>query len=145
MAGGFYCLMAAMLLKGSSVEESYRQAVTSPSRHYRQPPFSQELPHFKWLLSGTIGSLPESLIESDGYVIHTLEASIWCLLNCSSFEQAVLTAINLGGDTDTTGCIAGGLAGILYGPSAIPEGWIEAIARGEEIQKLFGKFCQPLA
>jgi ADP-ribosyl-[dinitrogen reductase] hydrolase len=91
--------------------------------------------------SGRIKDLPEDEIESGGYVIHTLEASIWCLLNSVSFEEAVLKAVNLGGDTDTTGIATGGLAGIDYGLPAIPEHWTKTIAREEEIQKLFLQFC----
>ena len=60
-------------------------------------------------------SLPESEIISSGYVVHTLEAAIWCLLTTDSFLDCVLKAVNLGDDTDTVGAIAGSLAGIYYG------------------------------
>jgi len=57
--------------------------------------------------------LEEELIQSGGYVIQTLEVSIWCLLTTNNYEEAVLKAINLGGDTDTTGAVTGGLVGLL--------------------------------
>lgn len=44
----------------------------------------------------------------------------------------MLTAVNLGDDTDTTACVAGGLAGILYGYEGIPAEWIEAL-RGKDV------------
>ena len=62
-----------------------------------------------------IHTLPEEEIESGGFVVHTLEASLWVLARYATFEDTVLAAVNLGDDTDTTGAVAGGLAGIVYG------------------------------
>lgn len=62
-----------------------------------------------------IDKLPEDEIDSSGYVVHTLEASLWCLAKYDNFRDTVLAAVNLGKDTDTTGAVAGGLAGIVYG------------------------------
>jgi len=87
-----------------------------------------------------ISNVPETAIKSGGYVIHTLEASIWCLLNSKSFNEAVLKAVNLGVDTDTTGCVTGGLAGLYYGLKTIPKDWLNTIARKEDIGKLFQQF-----
>jgi hypothetical protein len=55
---------------------------------------------------------PREEIESTGYVVHSLEAAIWCFLNAKSYKEAVLAAVNLGDDTDTTAAICGGLAGM---------------------------------
>jgi ADP-ribosylglycohydrolase len=78
----------------------------------------------------------ENEISSSGYVVHTLEASIWCLLKTSTYSEAVLKAVNLGQDTDTTGCVTGGLAGIYYGYDGIPEEWKSVIIKREEIEDL---------
>lgn len=51
--------------------------------------------------------LDESVVYSSGYVLHTLEASIWCILNTNDYKDAVLKAVNLGQDTDTTGAVTG--------------------------------------
>ena len=59
----------------------------------------------------------------------------------TSFEECVLKAINLGGDTDTTGCVAGSLASVFYGVTAIRKDWINALARSEEIRNLFARFA----
>lgn len=88
-----------------------------------------------------ISALPRSEIIGDGYVVHSLEAAIWCLINTESYKDCVLTAVNLGEDTDTTAAIAGGLAGILYGiggEKGIPEEWISVIARKNWIRELCG-------
>lgn len=83
--------------------------------------------------------LQEDEISSSGYVLHSLEASLWCFLNSDSYSEAVLKAVNLGEDTDTTGAITGGLAGIYYGFEAIPDEWVEVLARKEDIEELCGK------
>jgi len=56
------------------------------------------------------------------------------------FTQAILKAVNLGDDTDTTEITTGSLAGSYYGIEAIPEEWTNAIARKDDIEKLFGNF-----
>ena len=74
-----------------------------------------EIEFFNRLLNGNIYELEEDEIRSSGYVVHTLEASIWCLLTTDNYVDAVLKAVNLGEDTDTTGAVTGGLAGMFYG------------------------------
>jgi ADP-ribosylglycohydrolase len=54
-------------------------------------------------------------IRSSGYVVDTLEAALWCFLNTDTYRECILTAVNMGDDTDTVAAVAGGLAGILYG------------------------------
>jgi ADP-ribosylglycohydrolase len=145
MACGFYCLTAASLLQGSVPLDAYRCAIEAGGKAYTRHPYSQERAHFQRLLSGAIHQLPEPQINSGFYVIDTLEASLWCLINSSSFEEAVLKAVNLGGDTDTTGCVTGGLAGIYYGIGSIPRNWMEQLARAREIEILFAHFSNKAA
>lgn len=78
-------------------------------------------------------------IKSSGYVVDTLEAALWCFLKTDTYTDCVLTAVNLGEDTDTIAAIAGGLAGMYYGcggNSGIPERWIKKIPRRTEIEGL---------
>ena len=77
-------------------------------------------PHF-------FAKVEESDILSTGNVVDTLEAAIWCFLNTDNYKDCVLKAVNLGGDTDTIGAVAGGLAGLYYGMEAIPEEWIDEL------------------
>lgn len=81
-----------------------------------------------------LGPLPEAAIQSSGYVVHTLEAALWCVVNTNTFEQCVLKAVNLGDDTDTTAAVAGGLAGIIYGYGNIPGAWIKKLRNKEVIE-----------
>lgn len=87
-------------------------------------------PGWDWLAD--VPSWEVGQVRSGGYVLDTLGAAIWCLVNSSSYSEAVLKAVNLGSDTDTTACVAGSLAGIAYGYDAIPEKWIKAL-RGKDI------------
>lgn len=94
---------------------------------------SADLPHeapFERLAD--IASLDRVDIRSTGYVVDTLEAALWCLATTDTYAACVLKAVNLGGDTDTVGAVAGGLAGIVYGRAGIPKEWISAL-RGRGI------------
>ena len=92
----------------------------------------------------TFMHLPDSEIRGSGYVVHSLEAAIWCLLNSDSYEDCVLKAVNLGEDTDTTAAVAGGLAGLCYGYDHIPKEWIDVIASKEWILGLCDDFSELL-
>ena len=104
------------------------------SEHYAEG--LMELHHFERLLNNNIQDLSIHQIRSSGYVIDTLEASIWCLLNNKTYSDTVLQAVNLGSDTDTTAAVAGALAGVLYGAEAIPEAWLRLLKRREDIVQL---------
>lgn len=69
-------------------------------------------------------------LENSGWVRHTIQSTIWALLNSHSFEKAVIQAVNLGNDADTTGAVVGAMAGAYYGLEAIPQRWRDAL-RGE--------------
>ena len=78
-------------------------------------------------------------IKSSGYVVDTLEAALWCILKTDNYRDCVLTAVNLGEDTDTTAAVAGGLAGIMYGCGGIrgiPDEWIKQIPKRQWIADL---------
>ncbi len=92
------------------------------------------------LLHADLGKLPEAEIDSGGYVVASLEASIWCLLNTDSYRDAVLKAVNLGDDTDTTGAITGGLAALLYGEDSIPPEWIAQLKKPELFKDLISRY-----
>lgn len=71
-------------------------------------------------------------IRSGGYVLDTLRAAKWCLARTGGYAECVLEAVDLGGDTDTTACVAGALAGTAYGKESIPAEWVSAL-RGQEV------------
>ena len=75
-------------------------------------------------------------ITASGYVIDTLEAALWAFARTGTFEDAVLTAVNLGRDADTVGAVCGQLAGAVYGEAAIPARWRQRLALKERIGRL---------
>ena len=77
----------------------------------------------------------EDVVPS-GFVLDTLQAALWCFLNTSSLEDALVAAVNLGGDTDTIGAVCGALAGACYGLGEIPLRWQQKLAGRVEIIEL---------
>jgi ADP-ribosyl-[dinitrogen reductase] hydrolase len=73
-------------------------------------------------------------IESTGYVMHTLEAALWAVDGTDSFSEAVVLAVNLGGDADAVGAVAGQLAGALHGVGGMPERWLDLLAWQKRLQ-----------
>lgn len=136
IACGIFMQFAINLIKGHTIKQSYNNSIRTSLYYYSKPPFKAELPHFQRILIENINRIPREKIYSDGYVIHTLEASLWCLLRNNSYEETVLAAVNLGHDSDTTGSVTGGLAGLYYGLDRIPEKWIKTVVRSENIIKL---------
>lgn len=75
-------------------------------------------------------------IVGSGYVVESLEAALWCFYHTNSFETAILMAVNLGDDADTTAAICGQLAGAVYMDSGMPKHWLKRLALSEEIESL---------
>lgn len=100
------------------------------------PPLAKEIEHFTRVLNKNLPSIPSPDIYSTGYVVHTLEAALWSLLRGKSYADIVLAAVNLGDDSDTTGAVTGGLAGVYFGSNQIPDNWLDSIARKTDIEEL---------
>lgn len=125
----FYLAVASGLLSGLRKDIAVKRACEGANSPY------QRLEH--------IADLKRDEIKSSGYVVDTLEAALWCFLQTENYRDCVLTAVNLGEDTDTTAAVAGGLAGIYYGvggKNGIPEEWISKIARHDRIKELCDVF-----
>ena len=73
-------------------------------------------------------------IVGSGYVVKTLEAALWAFHDARDFREAVLRAVNLGDDADTTGAVCGQFAGAYWGQAGIPVGWLEGLARRDMIE-----------
>ena len=133
----YYLEFAKQIFEGKDKFEIYRNLQTEISNYLISLAINQaEIAKFERLLKGNIATLAEDEIQSSGYVLHTLEASIWCLLTTDNYKEAVLKAVNLGNDTDTTAAVTGGLAGLLYGLDNIPENWIHQLAKYNDIKNL---------
>lgn len=133
----YYLEFALGLLNGEEKFVVYNRLQRDVAKYLRSININRnEASLFDRLLIDRIDMIPEEQIQSSGYVLHTLEASIWCLLTTDNYKDAVLKAVNLGQDTDTTGAVTGGLAGLLYGYDSIPEHWLSQLARKDDIEDL---------
>lgn len=80
----------------------------------------------------------ECQIQGSGYVVESLEAALWCFETTDSFHDAVLKAVNLGDDADTTGAVCGQIAGAYYGFGSIPAQWVADLMDGQRIIEIAG-------
>ena len=85
-------------------------------------------------------TLKDEDYRGSGFARDTAVTAIYCVLTTSSYKEAVLKAINYGDDTDTTACVTGGLAGIIYGVDGIPKDWVDCIARKDDILDLVERY-----
>ncbi|MDR0913314.1 MAG: ADP-ribosylglycohydrolase family protein [Methanobrevibacter sp.] len=136
------------LLEGKNKFEIYEELQT---KFYKELSYLidneeeyNEINHLKRILDDDIYEFDEDEIRSGGYVISSLEASLWCFLNSNSYSEAVLKAINLGEDTDTVGAITGAIAGIYYGFDDIPDKWIKGIVKSKKIDDLAVRYFKSL-
>lgn len=140
-----YIVFVLELIKGNDKRAAYLNMQTKVLDYIADKDFNtNEIQLFSRLLSNSIENYQESEIYSSGYVIHSIEAAFWCFMNENSYDKTVLCAVNLGGDTDTTAAITGGLAGLLYGFEAIPKKWIDQLARKDDIFDLCDKLEKKL-
>lgn len=140
-----YVIFAIELIKGKDKKSAYQHTQKIALEFAEIQGFNpKEVQLFDKVLNNDISKYHENTISSGGYVLHSLEASLWCFLNTESYAEAVLKAVNLGEDTDTTGAITGGIAGIYYGFEKIPEEWISALARKKDIEELCIKLDKKL-
>ena len=132
-----FCLQ---LLKGNDISKSYKIMQDIIKAQFSE--YKKELKIYSDILDGDIRRLDEEDIKSSGYIVDTLIASLWCFMTTTTFEGAVLKAINLGDDTDTVGSITGGVAGIYYGEANIPSGWLKVLRKKDYISTLSDNYYE---
>jgi len=137
MACFYYLEFAKKILEGKDKFQVYLELQREITTYFENLEINPlEIQKFNRLLKEDITNIEEDNINSSGYVIDTLEASIWCILTTSSYKEAVLKSVNLGHDTDTTAAVTGGLAGLIYGVDSIPKEWIKVVVRKKCIVNL---------
>lgn len=144
IACAFYCAIANEFLCHRYQESDIQSAIEKVKKHYIGASQSTWLCSFRRIDIPTLKMLFNDEIKSSGYVVSTLEAALWCLLTTNSFRDCLIQAVNLGDDTDTVAAVAGGLAGLKYGLEGIPQDWLEAIAKRNDIEELCMAFARSL-
>ncbi|HLW02843.1 MAG TPA: ADP-ribosylglycohydrolase family protein [Ktedonobacterales bacterium] len=119
-------LAIAALIQEASPEVALRQAATGVQA------FCPEVA----ALFETAGAGERADLCPSGFSNDTLRLALWCFVRTNSFEEALIAAVNLGGDADTGGVVCGALAGAHYGLAAIPQRWLTPLHERERLMRL---------
>ena len=140
------CILANMIFVNYAcyLLEGYYPAVALQKIQKEDYSFFSEacIDSFSRILKKNLTESPEDTIQSHSDVIESLEAAIWSLVTARNFEQAVMTAVNLGHDTDTIGALTGGLAGLYYGIQGIPKRWLDKLKNLPELESIAESFSR---
>lgn len=131
-----YVRLAMELLKGKELLQAYQEIKKLDYSYFTEDTIYK----YERILNNDIGLYNINDISSNGYIVSTLEAVIWTLINSKSFNETIIKAINLGEDTDTVGACVGGLAGIYYGIENINQKWKDNILRYDYIINMCNEF-----
>ena len=136
-----YVMYAIKLLNNENLKHAYEEIKQIRYNEY----FSKNtINRYKKILENNIKESSLDAINSTGFVVDTLEATLWILLNTNSYNQAIIGAINLGNDTDTIGACVGGLAGIYYGFDNINPAWKKELIKYNYLVDMCDKFNEVL-
>jgi ADP-ribosyl-[dinitrogen reductase] hydrolase len=81
-------------------------------------------------------------LRSSGYVVHTLQTALFHGLTADSAEDAIVTAVAMGEDTDTVGAVTGAVAGARFGADALPERWLAELDVRDELAALGSRLAR---
>lgn len=138
-----YIELLLSLYRNNSLEAALVEIFSLLENHL-QDELKAELNTYARIFHDNFFSIPEGDIHSSGYIVHSLEAAIWCVGNARTFNEAILKAVNLGEDTDTIAAITGAIAGMSSWLNEIPDEWLNQIIKKQEIDDLitaFYEFC----
>ncbi|MBV9125951.1 MAG: ADP-ribosylglycohydrolase family protein, partial [Planctomycetes bacterium] len=138
--GAAECVEACRLLGGILVRGL--QGASKPEMLFEHGVTGLSCEKVQAIAQGHYRAKAESAIAGSGYVVHSLEAALWCFWQTDDFRKAVLLAANLGDDADTTAAVCGQVAGAHFGEMGIPRNWLERLARSKEIRELADRLWQ---
>ena len=102
---------------------------------WRRLPFALDAEVEEVVMGSHSTRQPPDIVGS-GYVVRSLEAAMWAFGRAEDFASAVLAAVNLGDDSDTTGAVCGQLAGAYWGKTGIPDSWRNQLAWSDQIESV---------
>lgn len=122
-----YCCIIEQLLKDVDFNEAVLCAIRSVRDCYDGTDderwFNQVIDYVPWV---------DGEYQGSGYVVDSLWSAVWAVRGANSYAETITRAVMLGNDTDTTACIAGGMAGVIYGFDRLPSSLLNEL-RGKEI------------
>ena len=134
-----YCLWARYILQGQSINDAWQQAVDKLYTLYNARESKAELEE----LDSHIRPMEFIGVSGSGYVVDCLK-SAYVALQETSYENVIKKAIRFGNDTDTTACVAGGIAGLYFGFDTIPKNWVDTLREKNTIDPLINQLMQQL-
>ena len=145
MGCGIYYFITAQILADKTLNDAIYGGLNDAKNFYDgRADFADAVKAYNRIFDKNFAALNEDEIQSSSYVVETFEAVIWCLLNTKTYKDALLKVVNLGRDTDTTGAIAGGLAGLYYGLENIPADWLKVLKKHAYLEDMAEKFFKSL-
>ena len=133
-------LMALLLCRAFAGDDKATLLAPPEAAFFAQTPLA---PKLAALASGDYRHKTVGQIRGSGYVVDSLEAALWCFATTDSYAAAILAAVNLGDDADTTAAVCGQIAGAFYGADAIPSAWRQQLARRADIEQLADALLPP--
>ena len=136
-----YVMYCIELLNNKNLEQAYDIIKKINFNNY----FSNEtIEKYSRILKHNIKNYSMEEIKSTGFVIDTLEATLWVLLNTGTYDESIIKAINLGEATDTIGACVGGIAGIYYGVDSVNQSWKNDLLGYDYLVELCDRFNEVL-
>lgn len=127
-----YCLWARYLLRDMEIQQAWLKAVATLREYYQHCPLDAEQLEFYIRPDEIMGA------TGSGYVVDCLRSARFALQQ-NSYDKVIKAAIALGQDTDTTACVAGGIAGLYYGFDALPQHWYQQLRAKDLVEPLVDK------
>jgi len=127
-----YCLWARSILNGLDIDAAWSDAVTKLRAYLKDKP--DDLEQLEYYIR------PDELEKGtgSGYVVDCLKSARYALKQ-TTYQDVIKTAIAFGRDTDTTACVAGGIAGLYFGFDSIPESWLAQLRAKDLVEPLLAK------
>lgn len=133
-----YIELGLNLLDGMDKHSAYSKMQKIILEDYKN--YQEELKLFDRILNNNIYEYDINTFSGSGYVLHSLESSLYSFMTSKNYIKSIKTAISFGDDTDTIACITGGLSGLYYGYNDIPKKYIDKLSRRDDILKLLEDF-----
>lgn len=106
------------------------------------PDEQRELQTYSAIFESDFSEIDRSKIKSSGYVVDTLSASLWSVLNTKTIDEAILLAVNLGDDSDTVASLAGTIASCVHLDQIVNPKWKSQIRNQALLDSIFDPFIE---
>ncbi|MBL9101788.1 MAG: O-acetyl-ADP-ribose deacetylase [Myxococcales bacterium] len=136
------CAYFSLLMRGLLGGQGLVEAMAAASRDLQPYVPEEEVEPLQRVLDGSVVRARREDIQGSGYVVHCLEAALWAVHRAEDYRAAILLAVNLGEDTDTTAAVTGAIAGAIHGERGIPEPWLNGLARVDMVRTIAGQLAE---